>query len=157
MTFPGITLEDEFRRRNNSINAVAAYCNFEEGGTPRNRAQLYDEPSPTKQADTSLMATNTEKEALSAAVWAVLKEGRPTICFLCLGKRGLSLDKRVYSFVRHGDLSKHFKRKHLSKCGEKQQINCKVCRVTLENKVHCKITHLRYMVPFHKNLSYKEK
>ena len=37
MTLLGITLEDEFRRRNDAINAVAAYCKFEEGETPRNR------------------------------------------------------------------------------------------------------------------------
>ena len=33
---------------------------------------------------------------------------RPTICFLCFG------EKLIQSFAKQGDLSKHFKRKHLA-------------------------------------------
>jgi hypothetical protein len=32
---PGTTYEEEVQRRNNAINAVAAYCKIEEGQTPR--------------------------------------------------------------------------------------------------------------------------
>ena len=32
MTMPGTTVEEEFCRRNAAINAVAAYCHFQEGG-----------------------------------------------------------------------------------------------------------------------------
>jgi hypothetical protein len=32
MTLPGTTVEEEFCRRNAAIDAVAAYCHFQEGG-----------------------------------------------------------------------------------------------------------------------------
>jgi len=40
MTLPGSTIEEELRRRNAAIDAVAAYCHFQEGGAvamPRGR------------------------------------------------------------------------------------------------------------------------
>jgi hypothetical protein len=39
MTLPGTILEEEFRRRNAAINAVAAYCKFQEGSNARQRNQ----------------------------------------------------------------------------------------------------------------------
>lgn len=76
MTLPSTTLEEEFRRPDDALSAVAAYCKFEEGGTPCNRAKSCTNPSPAKQADSSLMAAYAEKQALGAAMWAVLK-----VCF----------------------------------------------------------------------------
>jgi hypothetical protein len=34
ITLPGTTIEEEFRRRNTAIDAVAAYYYFQEGGAP---------------------------------------------------------------------------------------------------------------------------
>jgi hypothetical protein len=41
ISLPGTTLEEEIRRRNEAINAVAAHCQFQEGGaTARGRPSL---------------------------------------------------------------------------------------------------------------------
>ncbi len=56
MTLPGTTLEEEFRRHNAAINAVAAYCKFQEGGAAaRPRGSLpTGKASPIPAKETSL-------------------------------------------------------------------------------------------------------
>jgi len=141
MTLPGKTLKEEFRRRNAAINAVAAYCKFQEGGDaarPRGRgrtAMRKARPTPAKEICPELMAAAAEKQTLSAAMLSVFKEKRPTICFLCLGEENLPFEKRVYSFARPGDLTKHFKRKHLAN-HKGDRIECKVCQMSLQHKMH---------------------
>jgi hypothetical protein len=140
MTLPGTTLEEEFGRRSTAINAVAAYCKFQEGGAvarPRKRLPtgrvsltLVEEPDP------QLAAAAAEKEALGAAMLAVYQQKRPTICFMCLGEPGLPFNKRVYSFATPGDLTKHFKRKHLANHRGGDRLECKVCRMSLDHKMH---------------------
>ena len=61
-----------------------------------------------------MLAANAEEQALSAAMLSVFTEKRPTICFICLGRQNLPFNKRIYAFASPGDLTKHFKRKHLS-------------------------------------------
>ncbi|ORX94402.1 kinase-like domain-containing protein [Clohesyomyces aquaticus] len=56
---------------------------------------------------------NSNKEALEAAKVSVYEDIRLIICFLCLGNNKLPTQSRTYSFYTSGDLSKHFKRKHL--------------------------------------------
>jgi hypothetical protein len=138
MTLPGTTLEEEFRRRNAAISAVAAYCKFEEGGARPHRKSPTRRASPTlaEEASPQSIAAAVEKQVLSAAMLSVYKEKRPTIYFVCLGERTLELNKRVYSFASSGDLSKHFKWKHLSNGKAGQRFECKVCRMSLEHKMH---------------------
>lgn len=134
MTLPGTTVEEEFCRRNAAINAVAAYCNFQEGGAvamPRERLS-----TSAKAACAQLVAADVEKQAISAAMVRVFKEERPTICFICLGEESLPFEKRVYAFASPGDLTKHFKRKHLSQFKEGDWIGCKVCQMPLQHKMH---------------------
>ncbi|KAI9774180.1 MAG: hypothetical protein M1839_001882 [Geoglossum umbratile] len=134
MTMPGTTVEEEFRWRNAAIDAVAAYCDFQEGGAvamPRGRP-----PTQAKGACPQLVAVDAEKQALNAAMLLVFTEERPTICFVYLGEASLPFEKRVYSFASPGDLTKHFKRKHLSNIRGGDWIGCKVCRMSLEHKMH---------------------
>ncbi|KAI9766360.1 MAG: hypothetical protein M1840_006624 [Geoglossum simile] len=134
MTMPGTTVEEEFRQRNAAIDAVAAYCHFQEGeavAMPCERP-----PTQAKGACPQVVAADAEKQALSAAMLLVFTEKRPTICFICLGESSLPFEKRVYSFASPGDLTKHFKRKHLSNIRGGDWIGCKVCRMSLEHKMH---------------------
>lgn len=129
---PGVTLEEEIMRCNNAINAVTAYCKIEEGETP-NRGRATGRSKPVfikKEEDTK----SPEELALEAAKLSVFRDKRPTMCFVCLGNKAAPLEQRVFSFSRPGDLSKHFKRKHVSNCGD--QPECKVCELQLENKMH---------------------
>ncbi|KAL5312889.1 hypothetical protein ACEPPN_019315 [Leptodophora sp. 'Broadleaf-Isolate-01'] len=118
MTLPGTTIEEEFRRRNAAINAVAAYCHFQEGGaTTRPRARPSTRrasPTPSKETNPQLVAAEAEKQALSDAMLLVFIEERTTTCFLYLGEQSLPFERRTYKFASPGDLTKHFKRKHLA-------------------------------------------
>jgi hypothetical protein len=63
MTLPGTTLEEEFHRRNAAINAVAAYCKFQEGGAatrPRGRPPTGKaSPIPAKETSPALGPDHT--------------------------------------------------------------------------------------------------
>jgi len=140
MTLPGTTIEEEFRRRNAAIDAVAAYCHFQEGGAaalPRKRSSTQrTSPIPSKEVSPQLAAALAEKQALSDAMLLVFTEKRTTTCFLCLGEQSLPFEKRTYKFASPGDLTKHFKRKHLAHVKEGDRLQCKVCRMGLQHKQH---------------------
>ncbi|KAH8587509.1 hypothetical protein B0O99DRAFT_656371 [Bisporella sp. PMI_857] len=136
MTPPRTTLEEKFRHRNAAIDAVAVYCKYEEGGPPRGRQPRRKASillSPT--LDPQVMAAMAEEKALNAAMLSVFTEKRPLICFVCLGRKSLSFEKRVYTFASPGDLTKHFKRKHLSQINEGQKPYCNICPMQLEHKM----------------------
>jgi len=144
MSLPGSTLEAETRRRNdaiNAINAIVAYCETE-GGTyrpnrqRRSTAHLASPATKTEEGAQPLVAEDPLKKELDLAMLSVYREKRPKICFLCLGNEHLPIYKRVYSFKTPGDLSKHFKRKHLSNLSEDKQIECRLCSMSLEHKMH---------------------
>lgn len=82
------------------------------------------------------MAADPLKKELDAAMLSVYKDKRPRICFLCLGNEQLPMDRRVYSFKAPGDLSKHFRRKHLANLGDDHRTECKLCEKTLNHKKH---------------------
>lgn len=80
-----------------------------------------------------------EDETLKAAMLLVYinnPKERPTICFMCLGNEGALVSVRVYSFSLLSDLSKHFKKKHLKKVEEGEHPECKLCRMSLDHKMH---------------------
>ncbi|KAI9761205.1 MAG: hypothetical protein M1840_002005 [Geoglossum simile] len=130
----GTMVEEEFCRRNAAIDAVAAYYYFQEG---RAIAMLHGRPpTQVKGACPQLVAADAEKQALNTAMLLVFMEERPTICFIYLGEASLLFEKRVYSFASPGDLTKYFKRKHLSNIRGGDWIKCKVCRISLEHKMH---------------------
>jgi hypothetical protein len=132
ITLPGTTLEEEILRRNNAINAVAAHCQFQEGGAVARGRPSTKQASPAlaREVDPQAAAVEARKRALNAATLSVFKEKRPTICFLCLG------EKLIKSFASPGDLSKHFKRKHLRHIRDRDRLECKVCQMPLQHKMH---------------------
>ena len=93
-------------------------------------------PTQAKGACPQMVAADAEKQALSAAMLLVFTEKRPTICFIYLGEASLPFEKRMYSFASLGDLTKHFKQKHLSNIRGGDWIRYKVCRMSLEHKMH---------------------
>jgi len=131
LTLPGSTLEEEYRRRSTAINAIAAYCKVEEGVTRR----VQRGASVAKPTQSALTA-NPLHAALEAAKVSVYKEKRPTICFMCLGNEKSPIEKRIYSFHTLGDLSKHFKQRHLAKIKGGEGVGCNLCHVRLDNKMH---------------------
>ena len=69
---------------------------------------------PSKETNLQLVAIKAEKQALSNAILFVFTEKRTITCFLCLREQSLPFEKRTYKFASPGDLTKHFKRKHLA-------------------------------------------
>jgi hypothetical protein len=134
---PGETLEEEHQRRNDAINAVTAYCKVEEGNMcgGRKRCGGRRKAVVVKKED----PPSPEEEALKAAMLSVYikdPKERLMICFMCLGNEGAPLHKRIYSFSRPGDLSKDFKRKHLRRVEEGEDPECKLCKMSLDHKMH---------------------
>ncbi|KAF1952281.1 hypothetical protein CC80DRAFT_518793 [Byssothecium circinans] len=133
---PGLTLDEELDRRNTAICAVMRYCAIEEGGMRLSQTQhsRHRIKPPSKNEDDAQLDLN--EKVLEVAKVAVYKEKRPTICFLCLGNQRLRTDARTYSFHTSGDLSKHFKRKHLQQIKEGDQLSCDLCQVCLGSRMH---------------------
>jgi hypothetical protein len=154
MSLPGLTLEDKTNRRNAAINAIIAYCTTEEGGNYRPNRQrwsnnrLASPPIKSEEDIQPTVATEPLKEKLDRAILLVYKDKRPKICFLCLGNEHRLINKRVYSFYTSGDLSKHFRRRHLSKIG-KDKIECRLCHVSLDHKMHLQ----RHAIEIHGTVS----
>ncbi|OAQ58191.1 C2H2 finger domain-containing protein [Pochonia chlamydosporia 170] len=134
----GDTLEGQYQRRDNAIEAIVAYCSVEEGPTVRrcissttvSRENIH-EPS---EGDPLFLAT--------VSVFVDNPKERPRRCFLCVGA-ALSLPRddprvedKIGEFYTPGDLSKHFRRRHLSKLRDNDRPVCQVCDMTLSHKMH---------------------
>lgn len=139
------TLEEQYQRRDNAIDAVSAYCLVQEGCTvcvPHCRSTLkaaapdlsYDlaEGSPLYHATLSIFATS---------------KLQPRRCFICVGQAmdlppddghqvdGHQVDDLTCEFYTPSDLSKHFQCKHLSKVASSDKPECRVCNMMLEHKM----------------------
>ncbi|KAI3532108.1 C2H2 finger domain-containing protein [Colletotrichum abscissum] len=136
------TLEGQYRRRDEAINAVSAYCLVQEGSTvPLSRPQ-----SAPKAAVCNPTSDPPEGGRLDLAMRSVFithAKERPKRCFVCIGQaldlpsddRG-QLDELTHEFYTSNDLTKHFRRKHLSKVADGDRSECKVCKMTLDHKMH---------------------
>lgn len=51
----------------------------------------------------------------------------------CLGEPGLPFNRRVYSFASPGDVTKHFRRKHLANYKKGGRLECKACQISLNH------------------------
>ncbi len=133
------TIEGQNRRRDTAINAVMAYCVVVEEPVVRRRGCSGaggTQPSPIKD-DPPVHS----RWSVAAASTFIKSEKRPR-CFLCVGEafplepedpRNITLFNQFYS---PGDLTKHFKRMHLSNLQEGEEIYCRVCEMQLDDKTH---------------------
>ncbi|OJD10026.1 hypothetical protein AJ78_08793 [Emergomyces pasteurianus Ep9510] len=125
LTLPHDTLRDEMLRRTEAIDAVGAYCLFEEGDTSR----LPHDKRPTVQVQ-ALQRVKVEVHVppppsqREIASRAVTKDRRPLYCFICLDK-----------FSNHGGVTKHLGRKHLQHIKPRDTIRCPRYDVVLESKM----------------------
>ena len=144
ITLPVASLEEELSRRHAAITAVMAYCEVEEGGPRRDRySHPHQGPAPPNSSveeRPNAKSPNTQasgdQEKLDKAMLSIFQEKRPTFCFLCLARKKLPLDKRLYRFGTPGDLSKHFRRRHLENIRDDDTIECGVCSMPLDDKMH---------------------
>lgn len=134
LSSPGTNVTEEMQRRNRAIRAVMVYCGIEEGQARTGRAlKRGNDDVAAMPVSTS---TCLKDDALAAAKRSVYNDHRPKVCFVCLGNDRLPTLSRVYAFHTPGDLSKHFKRKHLRQIDANAAIDCELCEVTMQNKMH---------------------
>lgn len=117
-TFATSSPEEECKRRVEAIDALTALCGLQEGRRPCR---------PKASASTVKLEQNrTPLSALKGRSLSdsLLIECKPTQCIFCLGQEDLPAATRLRSFHSHGDLKKHFHRKHLRHHPEGQPITC---------------------------------
>ncbi|CCF42280.1 C2H2 finger domain-containing protein [Colletotrichum higginsianum] len=133
------TLEDQYKRRDNAIDAVSAYCLVQEGCTthrPRSQSKDSLPKTPSSGSEVSPLSLAT------LSVYARNKTERPRRCFLCIGQAHCLLpddprvDNLIQEFYSSNSLTRHFKRKHLSKMKADDKIECKVCKMPLVHRMH---------------------
>lgn len=132
----GTTLEAEYERRIQAINAVTAFCGVEEGRPTRQTTQscrrslpANDESGPVAKRHQSSAEDETEI-ALRQAMESVRIDSpkqRPQICFLCLGNPDLPLKDRLLKHSTPGSLTRHFLRKHVNPSWPAKGVTCTVC------------------------------
>lgn len=136
------SLEDEWRRRSEAINAVTAYCHVQEGGPRRGRKPK--QPGPHSTRPVSGNANTQPSTILQDTLKHLSQAERPVVCFLCYGNPRLSDDRRVKRYSRPQDMTRHF-RGHLKQINRNEQIKCGLCGMQLEHKMHlqnhARITH----------------
>ncbi|KAJ8110847.1 hypothetical protein OPT61_g6412 [Boeremia exigua] len=128
MSLPETSLSEEVHRRVKAIEAVSQYCKLEEGMTSRSRRLRYQDDGDGQTI------TNTYDKDLESARNELCTHKRPRICFLCLGNEQLDIRLRTYRFYTPGDLSKHFKKKHLAQLRKGESVRCRLCSVDCEDQ-----------------------
>ena len=132
-------LEGQYRRRDRAIDAIAAYCLVGEGEAPHQTRTTAGARRPVTARD---RPADTPLHIATRSVFVKNDKERPKICFLCVGK-ALSLlpdDSEIENLIREfytpGDLTKHFKRKHLARIKKGDRPECNICQMPLEHKMH---------------------
>jgi hypothetical protein len=139
----GNSLGDYYRCRNNAIDAIVAYCSVAEGRTAR-RAKISAKKDPDPNPHPSSLNDN-RLEAVVLSVFVNSGTERPRRCFMCVGT-AISLEpddpqskELIREFYTSGDLSKHFRRRHLSQISHVSHgasLPCAICDITLMSKTH---------------------
>lgn len=135
LTIPGATLEAEYQRRINAINAMIAFCPVGEG-RPISRTQPCRRPLP--DADNYCAPAKRQQHVMEDETEIALRQAiesvrirtpgqRPRICFLCVGNPNLALIDRIKEYATAGSLTKHFLRKHVNTPWPANGVECNIC------------------------------
>ncbi|KAH7215415.1 hypothetical protein DER44DRAFT_687978 [Fusarium oxysporum] len=138
------TIESEYHRRNNAILAVMSYCSVQEPPLP---PMTRYKAIATKRDVSNLhnTAKDTASSALGDAITSVFiksRTERSRRCFLCVGRATIlqpsdpAIPGLIKPFYSTGDLSRHFKRHHLSNLQPNEKLYCRLCDETLDHKMH---------------------
>jgi Protein of unknown function (DUF3435) len=137
MTWPtSLSLEAEWRRRSEAINAVTVYCHVEEGGSRRGRKSKQLDQHVGRLASKHVNEEVRSTTLLKATLEHLRQATRPVACFLCYGNQSLPIDRRTKKYTRPQDLTRHFRDDHLKRLDEGERIRYGVCEVKLEHRMH---------------------
>ncbi|KAM0368589.1 hypothetical protein ACHAO7_011093 [Fusarium culmorum] len=139
------TIESEYRRRNNAILSIMSYCSVQEPPLPpltRYKANATKKDVSNQHDNTTM---DTAISALGDAITSVFvkhRTERSRRCFLCVGRATTlepsdpAINGLIKPFYSSGDLSRHFKRRHLSNLQPAEKLHCRLCDETLDHKMH---------------------
>jgi hypothetical protein len=146
------TLEGYYRRRDNAIEAMAAYCHVQEGPSARRTAHRTVHRlgaaligSPPRSSACSPVCKLPEESPIDLAALSVFVKDakeRPRRCFLCVGAAlsrepdDPSVQGLIREFYTSSDLTKHFRRRHLDQLSPGVKPVCLVCELVLSSKMH---------------------
>ncbi|KAI0410839.1 C2H2 finger domain protein [Xylaria grammica] len=146
------SVEEQYRRRDAALNAVIAYCTVEEDWGSAHRTNI-GAKGPTKASST--VAHGQKESPKDSLVYQCLlsvfkedPEERSYRCFICVGKAWQlwnagslgeddpRLEQLTHEFHAPGDLTRHFRRKHLKNLQKGELIRCTACDLHLEHQMH---------------------
>ncbi|KAJ5098530.1 hypothetical protein N7532_005531 [Penicillium argentinense] len=137
MTWPtSLSLEREWKRRNEAVEAVRMYCRVREGGPRRGRRpknptcrdSLSPHSAPTPASTQIPMSYLPREAALRRAEEHIQAAAKPLGCFQCFGNLEESEDRRMKQYSRHKHLLRHFRTTHLD------DRHCKYCKMSVEHE-----------------------
>jgi hypothetical protein len=131
-------LDGQYLRRDCAIDAISTYCRVEEGCAVN---PIQSTLSTRQPAGTAYRLAESPLHIATRAFFVKNEKERPRICFVCVSKAltlspdDPEIEKLIREFYTSGDLTKHFKRKHLVNIKEGDRLECKVCQMPLRNKM----------------------
>lgn len=135
------SLERYYHCRNAAIDAIVSYCSVIEGRRAhRNHGTRSTQSIPDSPDPCSPEASHLNDAMLS--VFVGKENQKPRRCFLCVGSatsleaNDPQVETLLHEFYTPGDLSKHFRRRHLSVLAEDASVRCDVCELDLQCKMH---------------------
>lgn len=133
LTLPETTSGRERDREIRAIAALCALCRIKEGfmGYTRASGNLMQQAVHAGQNGRLIDVKISSLDGLPSPF---PMRCRPTQCFLCLGDRYLSAQKRFKEFYSRKDLEKHLHRQHLRHFSEDDTIMCPMDRTKLYSK-----------------------
>jgi hypothetical protein len=138
------TLQGYYGRRYEAVTAISEYCLVQESSAYRLCTPQKHKKSPGESERPAQRPAQTRFQQALQSVFIQNEKERTKGCFLCVGM-ALSLppdDPHATDLVREfyspGDLSKHFRRRHLKFLRATATIECRACEITLVNKSHVK-------------------
>uniref|UniRef100_A0A093UP37 Uncharacterized protein n=1 Tax=Talaromyces marneffei PM1 TaxID=1077442 RepID=A0A093UP37_TALMA len=119
MTWPtSDSIEAEWRRRNEAVEAVRIYCDVLEGGPPRGRrpqaVNYVEEDVVMEDAPvTSATALSERDRFFQAAEEHIRMASEPLCCFQCFADPGQADSRRLKHYPYHRNLVRHFRDWHV--------------------------------------------
>lgn len=138
------TLEGYYRRRYVAVDAIVAYCTVEEGRTVQQRATQAPSIKGTLPGPDYDSPKNDPLFQAMMSVFVKREKGRQRRYLLCIGAaRRLESDDPQFAgllreFYTSSDLTKHFRRRNLKLINKDENLECQVCELTLDHKMHLK-------------------
>jgi hypothetical protein len=134
------TLQGYYGRRHEAVTAISEYCLVQEGPAYRLCASRKQKESASESGSPA----RSPAQQVLESVFIQNEKERTRRCFLCVGMALFlppgdpHMTDLVREFYSSGDLSKHFRRRHLNLLQATATIECRACEITLTNKAHVK-------------------